>query len=160
MTDLPPTDALKGLLARATRGPWTAFDWEPPESDGQQVFGRHIGSMRDTTTVAKVLGTTSGLLDGFAAPIRQADANARLIALAPTLAARVIEQDARIARLTEALRLHQAWSDSEDAGPDYGAQTRDTHPDGERIWRQWWDGNLDLCARAQEATRAALEDGQ
>jgi len=76
------------------------------------------------------------------------------------LAARVIEQDARIARLTEALRLHQAWSDSEDAGPDYGAQTRDTHPDGERIWRQWWDGNLDLCARAQEATRAALEDGQ
>jgi hypothetical protein len=103
MTDLPPTDALKGLLARATRGPWTAFDWEPPESDGQQVFGRHIGSMRDATTVAKVLGTTSGLLDGFAAPIRQADANARLIALAPTLAARVIEQDARIARLTGAL---------------------------------------------------------
>ena len=56
----------------------------------------------------------------------------------------------------EALRLHQAWSDSEDAGPDYGEQSRDTHPDGERIWRQWWDGNLSLCGRAQDMTREAI----
>ena len=68
--------------------------------------------------------------------------NARLISAAPDLLA--------------ALRLHQAWSDSEDAGPDYGDQTRATHPDGERIWRQWWDGNLSLCERAQDATRAAI----
>ena len=65
-------------------------------------------------------------------------------------------QAERIAELEAALRLHQAWSDSEDSGPNYGGQTRDTHPDGERIWRQWWEGNLDLCARAQEATRAAI----
>jgi len=55
-----------------------------------------------------------------------------------------------------ALRLHQAWHDSEQAGPDYGTQSRDTHPDGERIWRRWWDNQLDLCERATEATRAAI----
>lgn len=70
------------------------------------------------------------------------NADARLIAAAPELLA--------------ALRLHQAWADSERAGPDYGGQTRDTHPDGEAIWRRWWDGNLDLCARANEATSAAI----
>lgn len=148
MTDLPPTDALKGLLARATRGPWTAFDWEPPESDGQQVFGRHIGSMRDATTVAKVLGTTSGLLDGFAAPIRQADANARLIALAPTLAARVIEQDARIARLTEALALLT----------DRSAGLVFAHHHGNGL--EGWHNVVSGVDRAITTARAALEDGQ
>lgn len=69
-------------------------------------------------------------------------------------------QAQRIEKLEAALRLHKAWSDSEDAGPDYGEQNRDTHPDGERIWRQWWDGNLDLCARAQAATNAVLGDAQ
>lgn len=60
------------------------------------------------------------------------------------------------AEMLEALRLHKAWSDSENSGPDYGGQTRDTHPDGERIWRAWWNNNLDLCDRAQKATEAAL----
>jgi hypothetical protein len=59
--------------------------------------------------------------------------------------------------MTQALRLHQAWSDSESAGPDYGGQSRDTHPDGERIWRDWWDNQLDLCARATTATTNALQ---
>ena len=63
----------------------------------------------------------------------------------------------RIAELEAALRLHKAWFDSESAGPNYGGQTRATHPHGERIWRQWWDGNLDLCDRAQRATDAALQ---
>lgn len=67
---------------------------------------------------------------------------ARLIAAAPDM--------------LEALRLHQAWTDSEAAGPDYGGQSRDTHPDGEKIWRAWFDGNLDLCDRATSATRAAI----
>lgn len=61
-----------------------------------------------------------------------------------------------IIEMEKALALHQAWSDSERAGPDYGAQTRDTHPDGESIWRKWWHGQLDLCSRAQDATYAAL----
>ena len=75
-----------------------------------------------------------------------------LICMAPALARKVIAAEKAI----EALRLHQAWSDSEDAGPDYGGKSRDTHPDGERIWRQWWDGNLGLCSRAQDMTRDAL----
>ncbi len=75
-------------------------------------------------------------------PNNQRAANARLIAAAP--------------EMLEALRLHKAWSDSENSGPDYGGQTRDTHPDGERIWRVWWNNNLDLCDRAQKATDAAL----
>ncbi|HRK67164.1 MAG TPA: hypothetical protein PKY73_06385 [Hyphomonas sp.] len=73
-------------------------------------------------------------------------------ALQRTVAKKVASAEAAI----QALRLHQAWSDSEDAGPDYGDQSRDTHPDGERIWRQWWEGNLSLCARAQDETRNAL----
>ena len=98
-------------------------------------------------------------------PIR--DANARLTAAAPALRDTVADladlaevQAQRIEKLEAALRLHKAWSDSEAAGPDYGEQNRDTHPDGDRIWRQWWDGNLDLCARAQAATNAALGETQ
>lgn len=156
MTDIPDTNTLKGMLAEATPGPWCVAD--------ECVVWTQINDPIETTydigyPIAEARRQKS-FWNGTRWPEGQPEANARLIALAPALAARVIEQDARIARLTEALRLHQAWSDSEDAGPDYGAQTRDTHPDGERIWRQWWDGNLDLCARAQEATRAALEDGQ
>ena len=69
-------------------------------------------------------------------------ANARLIAAAP--------------EMLEALRLHQAWADSEHTGPDYGEQTRDTHPNGEEIWKRWWNGNLDLCDRAASATLAVI----
>ena len=58
--------------------------------------------------------------------------------------------------LVQALRLHKAWSDGEKTGPDYGGQTRDTHPDGERIWRLWWDNQLSLCDRAVSATDEAL----
>jgi len=73
-------------------------------------------------------------------------ANAHLIAAAPDM--------------LEALRLHKAWSDSERAGPDYGGQTRDTHPCGEAIWRAWWDFQLDICERAQKATDAALSKAE
>ena len=69
-------------------------------------------------------------------------ATARLIAAAPDMLA--------------ALRLHKAWADSESTGPDYGGQSRDTHPDGEKIWRVWWNNQLDLCDRAQSATSAAI----
>ena len=60
-------------------------------------------------------------------------------------------------RMVQALRLHKAWSDAEKTGPDYGGQTRDTHPDGERIWRLWWDNQLSLCDRAVSATDEALD---
>ena len=82
--------------------------------------------------------------------------NARLIAAAPDLHRLVLDLAAEREQLLTALRLHKAWADSERTGPDYGGQSRDTHPDGERIWRQWWDNQLDLCDRAQTATDAAL----
>lgn len=71
-------------------------------------------------------------------------------------AERVAARYAASADMLDALRLHKAWADSEDRGPDYGGQTRDTHPDGERIWREWWEANLLLCDRAQRATDAAI----
>jgi len=49
-----------------------------------------------------------------------------------------------------------AWFDAENASPSYGTLTRDTHPEGERIWREWWDRNLRLCARAHDLGRAAI----
>ena len=61
-----------------------------------------------------------------------------------------------VQKLVQALRLHKAWSDGEKTSPDYGGQTRDTHPDGEKIWRIWWDNQLDLCDRAIRATDEVL----
>ena len=93
-------------------------------------------------------------MDGVASCHTGADA--RLIAAAPDLHRLALDLAAERERLLTALRLHKAWADSERTGPDYGGQSRDTHPDGERIWRQWWDNQLDLCDRAQTATDAAL----
>lgn len=57
--------------------------------------------------------------------------------------------------LLEACKLHAAWAESEKRGPQYPeGVTRDNG--GDAIWRKWWDANLDLCARAEEATRSAL----
>lgn len=56
----------------------------------------------------------------------------------------------------EALRLHHVWAEREHAGPDYNGLARDTHSNGEKIWRDWWEGNLELCDRANLATAALL----
>lgn len=63
----------------------------------------------------------------------------------------------KMRRIDAARWLHKALSASVKTGPDYGGQSRDTHPDGERIWRLWWDSQLDLCDRATRATDEALE---
>lgn len=55
------------------------------------------------------------------------------------------------------------WLESEDTSPDYGGLTRNTHPRGEEIWREWWDSNLEKCDRAKRLGKAALaaaEGGQ
>ena len=69
-------------------------------------------------------------------------ANARLIAAAPDLLA--------------ACRAMIAWDDAEKQGPDYGTQTRDTHPDGELIWRRWWGDQQRLCERAFDTARDSI----
>ncbi|MBN7763834.1 hypothetical protein JYP52_22095 [Nitratireductor aquibiodomus] len=97
---------------------------------------------RNTHIAAVVAGAPYGSGNGETMSDEEMEANIDLIAAAP--------------EMLEALRLHKAWSDSENSGPDYGGQTRDTHPDGERIWRAWWNNQLDLCDRAQKATEAAI----
>jgi hypothetical protein len=72
----------------------------------------------------------------------ESEANARLIAATP--------------ELYEAAAKHLEWIEKEHAGPDYGGLTRDTHPDGERIWRRWWDEQLDLCADTERLCREGL----
>ena len=68
---------------------------------------------------------------------------------------REITQEAARAMLA-ACRTFVAWLDAESAGPDYGSMARDTHPEGERIWREWWGRNLRLCGEAQQMGRAAI----
>ncbi|MDB5584352.1 MAG: hypothetical protein JWR80_9528 [Bradyrhizobium sp.] len=61
-----------------------------------------------------------------------------------------------MAELVEAAEKHLEWIEKERAGPDYGELTRDTHPDGERIWSAWWCEQLDLCADTERLCREAL----
>ena len=58
--------------------------------------------------------------------------------------------------LRRAAEKHLEWIEKEHAGPQYGKLTRDTHPLGEAIWRQWWDEQYDLCADTELLCRVAL----
>lgn len=64
---------------------------------------------------------------------------------------------AEAARLREVVVSLIAWWDAEEAGPDYAGMSRDTHPEGERIWREWWDRQLRLCERTHKLSRSALK---
>lgn len=56
----------------------------------------------------------------------------------------------------EACELIIAWFESEARGPDYGSLDRSTHPQGETIWKRWWDDQLELCRRTEEVARMGL----
>ena len=58
---------------------------------------------------------------------------------------------------TDACRKLVAWDDGEKAGPDYGTLTRDTHPQGEKIWSEWWERQQEICDASFKAARAFLE---
>ena len=62
----------------------------------------------------------------------------------------------RIEELEAPCRALLAWLEGEQSGPDYGSQTRDTHPEGEKIWEEWWNRQLRLCDEAEQLARAAL----
>ena len=128
-----------------TPGPWKLHVAE--SFDGRSTFHYHEVWTDDLDVIAEEVyrAHNDGRRDSM-----------RLIAAAPDLHCLALDLAAERERLLTALRLHKAWADSERTGPDYGGQSRDTHPDGERIWRQWWDNQLDLCDRAQTATDAAL----
>ena len=58
----------------------------------------------------------------------------------------------------QACRALIEWFDKEKEGPDYGGKTRDTHPEGQKIWGEWYNEQLDLCDRAEHLARKALEE--
>lgn len=59
-------------------------------------------------------------------------------------------------QMLAACRAFVAWLEAEETSPNYGSLTRDTHPEGERIWREWFGRNLRLCREAQDLGRAAI----
>ena len=132
-------------VPRHTHGPWKARKYRINGNNGNAqpgsiwidcaAFTKHGRSLAGT--VAEVYANGTGSDD----PAVQA-ANARLIAAAPDLLA--------------ACRAMIAWDDAEKAGPDYGSQTRETHPSGEAIWRTWWDSQHELCRQAFDGARAAI----
>ena len=56
----------------------------------------------------------------------------------------------------EACKAFEEWLRREDEGPKYPAGTNRDTSGNERIWSDWYYGNLDLCKVAQEKARAAL----
>ena len=72
------------------------------------------------------------------------------------LAARAALEASHHKELVEANRTILAWFESEKAGPDYGSQDRKTHPEGERIWKEWWERQLRLCEESEAQARAVL----
>jgi hypothetical protein len=58
--------------------------------------------------------------------------------------------------LFEAAVKHIEWIEKERRGPDYFGLTRDSHPDGEGIWRKWWDEQIQLCDDTEVLCRAAI----
>lgn len=124
-------------MGEHTEGPWT-YD---PEN------GRVVGPAHDHPQSRKLgveLAQTSPIVcfvRGYHGS-EEANTNGHLIAAAPDLG--------------EACGYIVAWLESEDKGPDYGELTRDTHPEGERIWREWWNEQLELCDKALTFSRAAL----
>jgi hypothetical protein len=89
---MTPTTDLQKLLAEATKGPWMALGTDPAE--GVDCFWI-AAFMRGFT---KEIGSVNGSQND---PAQQA--NARLIAMAPDLAARVLELEAENKRLREGL---------------------------------------------------------
>lgn len=106
MTD----DELREVLKRATKGPWKA-------TETNFDFTIHPASVRAgyQGRVADVIYWSTNHGGHSWNPSRdQAAANAALIALAPTLAARVLSDAEKIAKLKEALREIAAghWTDN------------------------------------------------
>jgi hypothetical protein len=80
-------DEIRAMLAAATPGPWT-------EGPNRTITAPDIDCPNDPWSVAKATG-----LCGW--PIDQTDANASMIAAAPTIAALAITQAEEIERLRE-----------------------------------------------------------
>lgn len=58
--------------------------------------------------------------------------------------------------LFQAAVKHIEWIEKERRGPDYFGLTRANHPNGEAIWRAWWDEQSVLCGDTEDLCRAAI----
>ena len=143
------TDELKALLDGATPGPWEAVldvFWRVYVADGGDYAGQCVGDMNESAAMWR--SPSDEQPDDFA------EANARLIALAPDLLAEVIALRERQARLVEALReateiTHKAYvsatMEAVNAGP--------SHPLAKQMeaWRM-------RCLKSESVARAALAE--
>lgn len=97
---MTPTTDLQKLLAEATKGPWSINYGAHYPYDG------HVYSQTADEHICGVFGEVN-YGDVFS-PIFKPDTNARLIAMAPDLAARVLELEAENKRLRGGDPRHQA----------------------------------------------------
>lgn len=134
----PPLDvaALRALLEAGTPGPWSL----DPCSNGGAILRRGQDSVRHMQSHLQI------------APESDAEL---IVAAVNALPALLAELDG-VRQGEDAVRAFVAWLDAEDERPDYGTQTRETHPEGERIWRERWERNLRLCGEAQDKGHAFL----
>ena len=75
------------------------------------------------------------------------------------VAAELVAMRARLAAAESLNDLVFAWWDREGMGPNYAPYTRDTHPEQQRVWNEWYYGNIELASRFMDemnALRAAV----
>ena len=154
----PDTDTLAGLLAECTPGPW---EWAAIyQNDVHNLVHWVSGETFPSGDPRYIQVHSDGSAGGEYGPdIDVAGADARLIALAPELAAEVIalraqaaKDRARIERLRAALRPFSIM-----AGEMFA---RNWNKDGVAISFVGKDGPIRLTFTDFLAARAALEDGE
>ena len=128
------SEELTGLLSKTTPGPWIPLG--DPQAGFMHVKCRPSALVRGFTKVVCAM-------DVYDAGIPEKDANARLIALAPQLAAEVLVLRARNARLVGALRGFVAAYDNANH-----VRMGDFHRD------------ICTCLRCQRDRAAALSEDQ
>jgi len=98
---MTPTTDLQKLLAEATKGPWRTCNVLPD--------------------LGHIYGSIGRLATSIGGETNRTKANARLIAMAPDLAARVIELEAENKRLRERLNTIRAFAakSQNEGGPNF-----------------------------------------
>lgn len=115
-----------------TPGPWRL--------SGPDEFGDYTVQPPDEPMA--IAAVTNGEMRRMGGMSDEHAANALMIAAAPDM--------------FEALELLHQWWKREEEGPAYRFGTNRDTPGNERVWREWFDGNLDLCNSTNEKARAAL----
>ncbi len=142
--------ALRALVEQATPLPWA--------HDRSGVF--HVESLgpildEDRTRKGNAVGI-GRVGDSYPRGDNHPTENMALIVAAVNALPALLDELEGLRQGEDAVRAFVAWLDAEDGSADYGTQTRETHPEGERIWRERWERNLRLCGEAQDKGHAFL----